>query len=152
MRARLALIPLIMAVAACGNGVLTPSERMRLRAAQERWEAKGGADYTVESRRLCFCAPYLTTWTRLTVRDGLLVSAEPLEPIPGGGEHSLLGWLTVPQAFEAILEASRWDYILELTFRFDGELGYPLEFSVTCDHAIADCGSSHQMRNLVLLP
>jgi hypothetical protein len=153
MRARLALISLLcLAVTACSNGVLSPSEHLRLSAARERWEEHGGPNYTVESRLLCFCAPYLTTWTRLTVHDGVLVSAEPLGPIFGGEEGSLLGWRTVTQVFEAIVEVSRSDYATEIDLRFDEALGYPLEFSVTCRSDILDCGSSHQMRNLVLLP
>ena len=153
MRARLALIPiLLLTVATCGDGVLSPSEHLRLSAARERWEEHGGPNYTVESRILCFCPPYLTTWTRLTVHDGVLVSAEPLGPVFGGEEGSLLGWHTVAQAFEAILEVSRSDYIKDVTLLFDGALGYPLDFSVTCDSNVTDCGSSHQMRNLVLLP
>ena len=153
MRGRFALIPVLLLTAlACGDGALSPSEHLRLSAARERWEEHGGSSYTVESRILCFCPPYLTTWTRLTVHDGVLVSAEPLGPIFGGEEGSLLGWLTVPQAFEAILETSRSDYIKDMTVRFDESLGYPLEFSVICDSNVTDCGSSHQMRNLVLLP
>ena len=153
MRARLALISLLgLTTAACADGVLSPSEHLRMSAARERWEEHGGPNYTVESRILCFCPPYLTTWTRLTVHDGVLVSAEPLAPIVGGEQGSLLGWLTVPQAFEAILEVSRSDYATEMTLQFDEALGYPLEFSVTCRSYILDCGSSHQMRNLVLLP
>lgn len=145
-------VPLLLLAASCGGHLLSPTERALFEGAVARWEQKGGPDYTVESRLLCFCAPYLTTWTRLTVRNDVLVSAEPLGPVFGGEEGSLIGWRTVLGAFEAIREVRDSDYAEDVTFSFDEELGYPLEVSVSCRGDITDCGSTLQMRNLVLLP
>ena len=146
------LIPLMLLAAGCGGNPLSPTERVLFEGAVTRWEQRGGPDYTVESRVLCFCPPYLTTWTRLTVRNDLLVSAEPLGPIFGGEEGSLTGWRTVLGAFEAIREVLYSDDAEDVTFSFDEELGYPLDFQMTCHPLITDCGFTLQMRNLVLLP
>ena len=61
----------------------------------------------------------------------------------------LLAWATVDQLF-AQASSPRGGAISRMSFRFDDELGYPLEVSTSCRPTVADCGSTVYMRNLRL--
>jgi hypothetical protein len=131
----------------CGND--SDISQSALAAAQARWNSKGSANYTVESRIYCFCARHLGTWTRLTVRDGVVVSTEPLEPLPEGVTPSTAGWQTVSEALDFLVEKPG---DLQHPYRvvFDPHFGYPLEYATECSPEIADCSTSAAMRNLRL--
>ena len=148
IRPGIGLAALILATASgCGDGPLSPSQRLQLAEARARWADGGSGDYTVEGRISCFCPSHLLLWTRLTVRAGQIVAAEPVEPPPDGIEPSLLGWRTVEEAF-GMIEGFDSSVIRSVKLRFDSELGYPLEIRVTCHSNITDCGVVEEMRNL----
>ena len=135
---------------ACSGDDPTSVQSLRvLAAARARWVQRGSADYTVESRYSCFCPPFLTRWTRLTVRGGVVAAADPLEAPPPGDFSILLAWRTVDQLF-AEATSPRDEVISRMSFRFDDELGYPLEVSTFCRPTVLDCGSTVYMRNLRL--
>jgi hypothetical protein len=141
---------LIVAALACGCGdyPLSPRERHALTQAMARWEREGGQGYTVEARIACFCPPHLAQWTRLTVHNGVVVAADPLESLPGGIEPDLSGWLTVDEEFRRLSDPP--DILREIEVRYDPELGYPTFIRADCGPNVADCGSVHEMRNLQL--
>lgn len=130
---------------------LGPSEKVELNQARARWNSSGLSSYTVESRFACCCAAHLHLWTRLTVRNGVVVSAEPLAPLPANITSKTDGWRTVPELFSFIDEAGRGkgQGVENVSAVYDASLGYPEEISTRCGANIADCGSSMYLRSLV---
>lgn len=139
---------LVVAVAACTDDPLSPSERADLRRSRALWESKGGPDYTVEARIGCYCVPHVNFWTRLTVRGGNVVAADPLQALPLGIPADTRGWHTVEEVFE-IIQRDRAD-LVDVAVRFDPTLGYPLQAAFTTDPAIADGDAVYEMRNLTI--
>lgn len=150
----LLLLPLLLSglLAGCDDGPTEPSGELLLQEALERWAAHGGDSYTVEARISCYCIPYLHTWTRLTVEGGVVIEAEPLAPPAGGDTTGLQGWRTVDEHFELIEHSVTSPWVARTLGAFDPILGYPLSVEVQCVSGIADCGSIHELRNLVLTP
>jgi hypothetical protein len=148
---RSSLLALLFAVAGCESitGPLSPGERQDLREAKARWASKGSQNYTVESRLSCFCPTYLAYWTKVTVRNGVVVAAEPLSPLPDYSEPTRVeGWSTVPELFARIEHRDR--YLKNIDVAFDPVLGYPTQVSIECTPDVADCGSSYSTRNLTI--
>jgi hypothetical protein len=133
-------------LAGCGRDPLSPADERLVAAARAKWAQNGSDDYTVESRIFCFCPGHLAVWTRLTVRDGIVVAADALEPPPQGSEPVLSGWLTVDDEFERLTHPA--DILEEIEVRFDSQLGYPTYIRTDCGPNVQDCGSVHEMRNL----
>jgi hypothetical protein len=140
----------LIVVACTGDGPLAPDFARDIASARARWAQRGSADYTVESRVVCFCPPHMGFWSRLTVRAGVVVAAEFAEPVPAIYVESLLGWSTVDGVFSAAEAASRESIVRQITGRFDATFGYPLEVTISCEPSVADCGTTYQMRNLRL--
>jgi hypothetical protein len=136
----------IALIAGCSDYPLSPRDQQLLAQAKGKWANNGSLDYTVEARILCFCPGHLAVWTRLTVRDGNVVAADPLETPPPGSEPDLTGWLTVEEEFERLTRPP--DILEEIEVRFDAELGYPTYIRADCGPNVQDCGSVHEMRNL----
>lgn len=148
-RARTGLLALLLTMPqlGCDQSPLSPSERRQLELARARWAQHGGPDYTVESRASCFCPPDWSNWTRVTVRGGVVVQVEAVDPLPGAPTPSIPGWPTVEEVFASISNANS-EYIRELTVRFDPDFGYPLEVGTICKPEVLDCGGVREMRNL----
>jgi hypothetical protein len=127
---------------------LSPSEERDLRRSRALWDQKGSDDYTVESRISCFCSPHLNYLTRLTVRGGVVVQAEPVSPLPHGVEPLLQGWVTVDELFDRVRDDH--DFVRDVSVRFDRTLGYPLQVSITCHSNVTDCGVTYTMQNLTI--
>jgi hypothetical protein len=132
--------------AGCSESPLSPHEQQLLRQAFSKWHEEDRLDYTIEARISCFCPPYLAQWTRLTVRNGIIVDADPVESLPDGVEPGLLGWLTVEDEFERLLSPP--GILEEIEARFDSRYGYPTYIRSDCGPNVQDCGSVHEMRNL----
>jgi len=145
-RGILASLCTLSLIAACGDYPLSPHDQQLLTQALGKWSTKGSSSYIVEARISCFCPPHLAQWTQLTVRDGVVIAADPLESLPEGAEPSLSGWLTVEDEFERLTDPP--DILEEIEVRFDPELGYPTYIRADCGPNVADCGSVHEMRNL----
>jgi hypothetical protein len=145
---RIGAVLVMCLVAGCGDDPLSIDEERDLARAMARWEREGSEDYTVEARISCFCSPHLLYWTRLTVQNGVLVAAEPVEELPDGydGGNPLAGWLTVTQMFAAATDTP--DIVKDVRVRFDAALGYPTRVETICDDNVADCGTVREMRDL----
>src|SRR5688572_11327911 len=81
---------LVAALCGCSNATdpFDADERSEMRRAQARWTAAAISNYTLEQRRLCFCPPGWGEWARVTVRNGVVVSAVRVDdaaPIDAGG-------------------------------------------------------------------
>jgi hypothetical protein len=144
---RLAVLTSIaLAVSAGGcDGTLSPDES--LARARALWAANGSDDYTVESRIACFCPAYMYYWTKLTVVNGEVINAEPVEDLPEGWEPSTTGWQTVEELFDTIGQSVP-PLIVDVDATFDPSLGYPRHVGITCNETVADCESVREMRNL----
>jgi len=137
----------MLALAACERHV-APTPASDLAAARARWAASGATTYVVESRIRCFCPGHLAVWTRLSIRNDRVESAEPVEPLPPGAFTSVLGWQTVPQLFETIEQRAKDDVVVGVAARYHPTLGYPEEIKVTCRSNVTDCGGTYELRNL----
>jgi hypothetical protein len=139
-----ALFP-VLALTAC-LGVLDPGESRQLREAEERWEAAGIDDYTFEMRTSCFCPPEIYEWAVVEVRDGVVVGAKTLdgEPLASWG---LTSRKTVEQLFDVAHGGEDW--IEDIDFQFDEELGYPRRIELISSRNVADAGAVYEARNLV---
>ncbi|MBC7893799.1 MAG: hypothetical protein H7066_00205 [Cytophagaceae bacterium] len=145
---RSVLVAFLVLVSGCFNDPLSSSEERQLREAKELWAEKGGLNYTVESRLSCFCPTHLAYWTKVTVRNGAVTAAEPVDPLPAFAEPSIVGWSTIAELFARIEE--RDAVVTDIDARFDPALGYPLEVTIRCQSNVADCGSSYTTRNLTI--
>jgi len=134
------------AFAGCSDYPLSPHDQQLLAQARAKWAQQSSFNYTVEARIECFCPAHLATWTRLTVRDGSIVAADPVESLPEGVEPSLIGWMTVDEEFERLTNPP--DILEDIEVRFDSQFGYPTYIRADCGPNVADCGSVHEMRNL----
>lgn len=143
---RVALIALALVVSGggCDNSLSPEGALARARAL---WAQNGGDDYTVEARIACFCPAYMYYWTKLTVENGVVVSAEPLEDLPEYAEPSTAGWQTVDELFDMIGQDVP-PMIADVDATFDASLGYPRRVEIRCDETVADCESIREMRNL----
>jgi hypothetical protein len=131
---------------ACSDYPLSPRDQQLLAQARAKWADKGSLTYFVEARIVCFCPGHLAVWTQLTVSNGIVVAADPLESLPGGSDPGLSGWLTVEEEFDRLSNPP--DILEDIEMRFDAQLGYPTFIRADCGPNVQDCGSVHEMRNL----
>jgi hypothetical protein len=136
----------------CGSGPFSAGDERALAEAQARWAAAGLVDYRVEVRTICFCVSALPVFTALDVRDGVVITAVPLE---SGHDDNipLTAWPTVAEAFDVIERAAQNDAVYtEVEVEYDAEMGYPRSVDLTCRPDILDCGLTYELRNLEPLP
>lgn len=145
---RSVLVALLVFASGCIDDPLSPGEERALREAKALWAAKGGPNYTVESKLSCFCPTHLAYWTKVTVRGGVVTSAEPMASLPQGAEPSIRGWSTIAELFARI--ETHDNLVTDIDARYDAVLGYPLEVTITCKSTVSDCGSNYQTRNLTI--
>jgi hypothetical protein len=131
----------------CGGGLTAPSGRLGLARARAQWESARIADYTVESRIICFCPGHFHAWTKLSVQADRVISADPLEPLPPGSFPSVPGWKTVDELF-AFIESSTGSYE-NFNVRYHATLGYPERIVARCRTNVTDCGVTYELRSLV---
>lgn len=138
------LVALLFLTIGCA-GVVDPFEAEQLHRAQSRWESKEIHDYTYEMRTSCFCGQEVIEWAVIEVRNDQIVSARTLtgEPLTGFGLSSRK---TVDGLFEVAKQ--RPDWLANIDFDFDSELGYPLRISLESKRNIADAGATYEARNL----
>ena len=145
----LAAAVVLAGLGGCEGGPFSPSEQRELEAARAKWNAANIRSYSVEQRVSCFCSPHLNFLTLVVVEVGVVVEAEPVEELPFGFEPSLLGWVTVEEAFERIENLARSSHLKELEVEYDPVLGYPTRVSNTCGPEVQDCGSTLTLQNLI---
>ena len=136
------------ALCACGSSATEPlndGEREALAEARAKWNAAGLSNYVFEQRQLCFCPPGVGEWARVTVNNGLVVSAVRPEdgiPIEAGGR------LTVPQLFDVIEQARDDEFLSDIEVEFDAQFGYPTNIHLEAKPDVNDGGRSIQARAL----
>lgn len=132
------------ALTGCLNS-LDPWERNEFRLAERRWTAAGIDDYTYEMRTSCFCPPEYHEWAVVEVRNNQVVSARSLDGMPVSG-FSLASRKTVDELFDAVRMKHEW--VGDVTYDFDRDLGYPLRISIGAKKNVADAGVVYEARNL----
>jgi hypothetical protein len=145
-RGALVALSALALLAGCSDYPLSPVDQQKLAQARATWAEKGAQDYTVEARIACFCPSHLTQWTRLTVRGGHIIAADPVESLPEGVTPDISGWLTVEEEFERLTDPP--EILQEIEVRFDSQLGFPTFIRADCGPNVQDCGSVHEMRNV----
>jgi hypothetical protein len=136
----------------CGcSDAFDSGEERELAQAESRWDGAGLLDYQVEARLGCFCQAALPVFTRLEVRAGQVVVAEPLAPSPVSDDIPLEAWPTVPDVFDLIEGASRQSVYTEIEVEYDPTLGYPSRLNLRCKANVTDCGATYELQNLVPL-
>ena len=134
------------AATGCGGSPLSPSQRSELQQARARWELAGITSYTAESRIRCFCPGHLAVWTKLSIGDNQVLDAQPLEPLPPGAVATPVGWRTVTDLFDHIVQLNKSEHIKAIRVQYESALGYPQQIVVTCRSNVADCGVIYEMR------
>ena len=143
-----AIVRLLVAclfVTACSS-VLGPGDRARLQKAEERWNSLGVSEYSFEMRTGCFCGPDVNDWAVVDVKDGAVVAARSLSGVPLSG-ISLQSRKSVEDLF-VFARTYRPDWVADVDFEFDEELGYPVNLTFTSKPNIADAGTTYEARNL----
>ena len=131
---------------------LSPDELSRLAASERRWEARGFADYSIETLSSCFCPPEVTSWTRIEVIGGqvrraiLLATGEVITDV------RLNYWSSVEALFASIHDANRDDWIEDIRVSYDASLGFPTLVEWIPKQGVLDAGGSRALRNARPLP
>ena len=141
---RTLLIPAVLALTACLD-VISPGEERTLRDAERKWDRANITNYTYEMRTGCFCPPEIHEWAIVRVRDRQVVSATTLDGTPLAG-FDLASRLTVEELFG--IAHSRHDWLDDIDFDFNEELGYPVRIELISKRNIADAGAVYEARNL----
>ena len=138
LRALPVLVPLGLALGACGLAPLGPSSAAGdLRAARAEWERQGISSYRYTIRRSCECLPEATAPARVEVRDGRTVSVVAATSASQVRPEAFQRYDTVEELFAVIEETIERDPY-RFSARYDARLGYPLEYSVDFDREHAD--------------
>lgn len=146
------LITAALGAAVACNDVVGPGDVRELAQARAKWEARPFADYTYEIRTLCFCPPEINQWTRVSVRDGVVIDAQPVEtdPVfPVSGSY----WQPIDSLFVNIHRriTEHGSYLEAVIVEYDSQLGYPKDIEYRYKPNIADAGAIIHVRNVVPL-
>lgn len=153
--ARGGLIIALVALGACHSSRAFGPSLTRLDQAESTWKARPFADYRYEIRTLCFCPPEMVRWTRVTVRSGAVVTAEPVDPDPAFPITSIALWKPIDTLFtnlrRTLTDPSSRHAYSAIVAEFDPELGYPVLIEYRTHSNIADGGATHHLRNVMPL-
>jgi hypothetical protein len=84
------------------SGIVGPEDIAELARAETKWNARPFADYSYEIRTFCFCPPEIVRWTRVSVRGGVVVDAEAVEPDPNFPITNQMWWHPVDSVFATL--------------------------------------------------
>ena len=150
---RTLVLTIALGVTACGSDIVGPHDLARLAQAEARWNGRSFADYSFEIRTFCFCPAEINRWTRVTVRDGAVVDAQPVETDPTIPITSLSLWHPVDSLFADLRRAmmERDSYLAAIIVEYDAQLGYPVSIEYRAKPNVADGGASISVRNVLPL-
>lgn len=145
----------MLLTASCNaDSIASPRDVARLNVAEARWQARPFADYTYEIRTSCFCIIEVVQWVRVTVQDGQVVAAVPVEQ-DGWPITDISPWEPIESLFATLRTSmtghSPGSYV-RITAEYDATLGYPLTIDYRASPAIADGDRSHTLRNVSAYP
>jgi hypothetical protein len=141
--------------AACDSSVVDASDIAALSSAEAKWNARPFADYSYEIRTSCFCPPELLQWARVSVRGGVVVSVEAVDPDPAFPITNQQYWEPIDSIFAGLRSAMRDPasdiYLDAIIVSYDPQLGYPTSIEYRAKRNVQDGGSAHTLRNVVPL-
>lgn len=142
-----------LVIAGCElSGVVDPGAFRELAAAEARWKARPFGDYSYEIRILCFCPPEISQWTRVTVRDGAVGTAEAVDPNPEYPITTLQYWGPIDSIFldlrRTMTDRASHTYFDAIVAEYDPQLGYPTNIEYRAKANVADGGSQFLLRNV----
>ena len=156
MLTSLALSAAIVTASACdSSGIVSPVDLTRFALAKARWEARPFTDYRYEIRTFCFCPPEIGQWTRVTVRNGAVISAEAVEPDPQYPITTITFWNPIDTLFARLdraMSESRFDSpYAAIDVEYDAELGYPSITRYREKPTVADANATIEVRTVLRL-
>jgi hypothetical protein len=150
-----ATIVLGAALSCDSDALVGPRDFRRFEESKATWDARLFTDYSYEIRTFCFCPPEIVRWTRVTVRGGVVVAADAVEPVPDFPVTSLRFWEPIDSVFAALrrtLEnADDNRLIAKIHVEYDSELGYPTVIVLRAKPTVADGDSEKNLRNVIPL-
>ena len=155
LRRNVFAVALLAGIACDSDGVVGPRDFRRFEEAKALWDARPFSDYTYEIRTFCFCPPEMVRWTRVTVRGGVVVAAEAVEPDPNFPITTLTLWEPIDSVFASLqrtlANADENSYIATIRVEYDAELGYPTLIALRAKPTVADGDSERNLRNVTPL-
>lgn len=142
---------LLAALTACA-APLSPGELRLLALGERQWAARGFPDYAIEMRTSCFCPPEINDWARVEVRSGQVQRVTLLATGTVITDSRLGSWSTVEAIFAQIRRANDEDYLDDLRFTLDPQLGFPTLVEWLPSPGIQDAGATLSLRNATPLP
>ena len=147
--------PFVSALVLAGcetSDLVAPDDLRELAAAEARWRARSFGDYSYEIRVLCFCAPEVTQWTRVTVRDGAVTAAEAVDPNSTYPITTIQYWEPIDSLFvdlrRSMTDRASKTHLDAIIAEYDPELGYPTNIEYRTNTNVIDGGSQFQLRNV----
>ena len=154
-RLRYLLAPLIgaLTLAACdASNFVDPSDFRELAEAEAQWKARSFADYSYEIRILCFCPPEISQWTRVTVHNGTVTAAVPVDPNPNTPITPIQYSDPIDSLFvdlrRTMTDPASRTYLDAILIEYDPVLGYPTNIEYRAKANVADGGSQFLLRNV----
>ena len=140
-------------LAACdSSGIVGPRDFRRLAEAEERWDARPFADYSFEIRTSCFCPPEINQWTRVSVRNGVVVDANAVDPNAHFPITTLAWWQPIDSLFSnlrrTMSNVSFDSPYADIKATYDPELGYPTRIEYIEKPTVADAAATITVRNV----
>jgi hypothetical protein len=147
---------LLLALRCSGSDPLSPGELTALTRAEAQWKARPFADYSYEIMQTCFCPPESGRWTRVTVRQNLVVAAEAIEPDPMFPTDRLTYWQPIDSLLarlrHAVNDKTVREVYSDIVVEYDAALGYPTRIEWISKPNIQDAGVVYSLRNVRALP
>ena len=144
-----------MLTACDSSGIAGPGDFRRLTEAKQRWVSRPFADYTYEIRTSCFCPPEVNQWTRVEVRNDVVVDVDPVDPNTNFPITTLSYWQPIDTLFadieRAISETGFSSIYARVDVTYDAQLGFPTSIEYVSKPTIADAGASISVRNVIPL-
>jgi len=131
---------------------LSSSERHLLLTGERRWAGRGFGDYVIEMRSSCFCPEELLGWASVEVAGGQISRVVLLATGEVVTDSRLSWWQTVEQLFADLRAAEAQQYLDDVSFVLDPELGFPSFVRWTPPANVLDAGGTRALRNARVLP
>ena len=138
-------------VACDSSGIAGPRAFRNLAQAEARWDARPFVNYTYEIRTFCFCPPEINQWTRVSVRNGVVVDAVAVEassfPIT-----TITLWQPIDSLFSRLRRTMSDDVFssayAQIKVVYDPELGFPIHIEYIEKPTVADAAATIDVRNV----
>lgn len=140
-------------VACSSSAIAGPHDFRRFASAKALWDARPFTDYTYEIRTSCFCPPEINAWTRVTVRNGVVVDAEGVDSHQHHEIRTYSYWVPVDSVFAHLFramadggDADSW--MAGIDVEYDAGLGYPTYIEYRSRPNVMDAGAAYYLRNV----